>query len=352
MLLKAGADPWARGSYPFDAPLQAVCSGRHSILTRIAASNHPSPHWDQTWVAKFGEKLLTGGNALHLAATTLDTRSLELYISHGLLSELECRDNGLQTPMHYAAWSGHPTTITWLQARGGNIDARDRYGWTPLHFAVDRGHLEAAKTLLNLGATQKACNQGCVPLALAYSRGNAEMIEALQRSDEALRESSTLVSSRRNLNLLAKAMYNAIRNGDLGACEKIHSLGCPIDVEMDDGERMTPLAVAIYNKNPKIVQWLVDSGAMVSTVFPQRYRKKYSTALEVAGADPSMNSILTKLLDKYLDEGASFLDTDSSPLHFAVGHHNLEGLKTLLNWLRGRYESPNAKAYVAKASPL
>ncbi|KAJ4315055.1 hypothetical protein N0V84_008567 [Fusarium piperis] len=344
MLLEAGADPWARGPSSFDAPLEAICHGHHPTLTKIATADHLSPCWDRTWVATINEEEFAGGNALHLAAIYGNTQSLELYLNLGLLLDLDCRDNDLRTPMHCAAQFGRSSTVKWLQAHGGNIDARSRNGWAPLHFAANKGHLDTVKTLIKLGAKQQPCNDGCIPLTLAYSTGDSEMIEALQDSAEVLRESTGSIPFPGNLKSLAEGMCTAIKKGDLGACQKLHSLGCPIDVEMDDEERVTPLAVAIYNEDPEIVQWLIKSGATVSTIFPWLYKEKYSTALEVAVARPSMNSLLLELLNKYLDEGVSFLDTDRSPLHAAVEYDNLEGLKTLLKWLRDTYESPDAEA--------
>ncbi|KAM6532709.1 hypothetical protein FALCPG4_005760 [Fusarium falciforme] len=340
MLLEAGADPWARGSYPFDAALEAVRLGRLSILTKIVAISDQSPCWDRTWVCVIGNKRFAGGNALHLAALHGTTECLEFYLSQGLLSNLEYCDDVLATPIHYAALSGQPSTIKFIKARGGSINARARDGLTPLHLAAGQGHLETAKTLINLGAEHQPCNKGCTPLVYAYAKGNESMIEALQSSSEESQESSSSVKSPGTSRLLAEAMRNAILRGDVAACERIRALGCPIDVELYDGVPVTPLAVAIcHQQDPKIVQWLVDSGATVSTVFPQPYQNLYLTALEAAVAQPTFNSLLHKLLNKFLEEGGNFLDMARSPVHLAVDYNNIEGLRILLGWLRNTYGS-------------
>ncbi|KAJ4160165.1 hypothetical protein NW754_003289 [Fusarium falciforme] len=273
MLLEAGADPWARGSYPFDAALEAVRLGHLSILTKIVAISGQSPCWDRSWASIFDTKKFAGGNALHLAALNGTTECLGFYLSQGLLSDLECCDDVLETPMHYAARFGRSSTIEFIKARGGNINATNRNGMTPLHLAADQGHLETAKTLINLGAEHQPCNGGHTPLMYAYAKGNEAMIEALQSLSEELQESNSSVQSPGAPKLLAEAMRHAILRGDVAACERIHALGCPIDVELYDGVPVTPLAVAIcHQQDPKIVQWLVDSGATVSTVFPQPYQ--------------------------------------------------------------------------------
>ncbi|KAM0426320.1 hypothetical protein ACHAPT_008360 [Fusarium lateritium] len=341
MLLEAGADPWARGSYPFDAPLEAVSHGHLSILAKIAATDNQPPRWDRTWVKPLDDGQYAGGNALHLAARHGNTECLEFYLNQELLSDLECRDDGLKTPMHYAAWFDHSSTVRSLEARGGNINARECNGYTPLHYAICNKYLEVARTLIDLGAKHQAYTADCVGLALAYVEGDSAMIDLVQNSLHGCRETATSITSPRNLRFLGNAMANAIKNGDVSLCERIHALGCPIDVEVKGA---TPLAVAICEQDdPKIAQWLLNSGATVSAVFPEPYQEKYSTALEAAAAHPAMNSLLPQLLEKYLKEGGSFLDMDQSPLHFSIEHENLEGLKILLGWLRDTYESPEAK---------
>ncbi|EEU38378.1 uncharacterized protein NECHADRAFT_77073 [Fusarium vanettenii 77-13-4] len=340
ILLESRADPWAHGSYPFDAPLEAARYGSHSILKKIAAFDHESPCWDRTWAGIGDEEGFSGGNALHLAAMNGKTGCLEFYLNQGLLSNLECHDRHLETPMHYAARFNEISTIKWLKARGGNIDSRNCDGQTPLHLAAKGGHLETVRTLIRLGAKHQACNRGCVPLVYAYSTGNAAMIEILQNSSEELQESNSPSKSPTALKILADAMRNAILRSDVPACERILALGCPVDVELYDEVPVTLLAVAIcHQQDPKVVQWLMDAGATVSTIFPQPYQDRYSTALEAAIAHPRLNSILHKLLNKFLEEGGNFLDMARSPLHLAIDYDNIEGLKTLLDWLRETYGS-------------
>ncbi|KAI8724226.1 NACHT domain-containing protein [Fusarium sp. LHS14.1] len=343
ILLESGADPWASGRYSLDASLEAAQCGSHSILKKIAASDHGSACWDRIWWWICGEQvdgMSSGGNALHLAAINGNTGCLEFYLNQGLLSDLECHDYGLETPMHYAARFDQFSTIKWLKARGGNINARNRDGWTPLHLAAKRGHLETARTLIRLGAKHQACNRGCVPLVYAYSTGNAAMIETLQNSSGELQESNSPNKSPMALKILAEAMRNAILRSDVSACERILALGCPVDVELYDEVPVTLLAVAIcHQQDPKVVQWLMDAGATVSTIFPQPYQDEYSTALEAAIAHPRFNSILYKLLNKFLEEGGNFLDMARGPLHLAIDYDNIEGLRTLLDWLRETYGS-------------
>lgn len=175
------------------------------------------------------------------------------------------------------------------------------------------------------------------------------MIEALHSSSEELQESNSPNESPKLVKLLAEAMRNAILRRDVAACKRILALGCPIDVEIYLGQAVTPLAVAIcHQQDPEVVRWLVDSGATVSTAFPQPYQNRYLNALEAAVAHPIFNNLLHKLLNKFLEEGGNFLDMARSPVHLAVGCNNIEGLRIMLDWLRNMYGSSGLNLCVVK----
>ena len=87
--------------------------------------------------------------------------------------------------MHCAAANGFVSTLTFLVARGFDVDTRgvgttwkeDLSPWrdqTPLHAAVATNHLEAVKTLLALGANiegiTKKGNTKATPLRMAITR--------------------------------------------------------------------------------------------------------------------------------------------------------------------------------------
>ena len=66
-----------------------------------------------------------------------------------------------------------------------NIDVNtpDAKGHTALILAIQRGRLDAVKMLLAHGAAPtKADAHGTTPMSAAYSRGNYEITQALQRS--------------------------------------------------------------------------------------------------------------------------------------------------------------------------
>lgn len=74
--------------------------------------------------------------------------------------------------------SGDITTA--ITAQGVDPNVRDELGNTPLHYAAGSGHAEAAEELLRLGADVAARNNvGDTPLHKAASRGNAPIAKIL-----------------------------------------------------------------------------------------------------------------------------------------------------------------------------
>ncbi|KAF4459942.1 ankyrin repeat [Fusarium albosuccineum] len=340
VLLDAGADPWITGPDSFDAALRAVYRGHVSILAKIFNDDTRTPHWDRTWTESFDIKWFAGGNALHLSALMEGTECLEFYLDHKLLCDLEAIDNDLETPMHYAARCDSRSVIRVLSASGGDINAKNRQGLTPLHLAVRQQKLGAVQTLVELGAKHQACYAGATPLIYAYTGGNSAIIEELQKFFDAGTDNDATPTSPRVVRQLAEVFKGAILRSDNAACKSILTLGCPVDIELRDPERVTPLALAIYRqKDFGTIRLLLENGATVSTMFPKPYVGYFNNAIEVVLAAPANNSLLPSLLTKCLEEDADFLEMRRSPLATAIDYGNVEGFGILLDWLRDTYGS-------------
>lgn len=73
-------------------------------------------------------------------------------------AEVNARDNGAQTPMHWAASRNAGFACTHLARSGAVVDAQDDVGETPLFGAVMNVKLQAAAALMKAGANLNVAN--------------------------------------------------------------------------------------------------------------------------------------------------------------------------------------------------
>jgi ankyrin repeat protein len=86
------------------------------------------------------------------------------------------------TPLHLAAFFGHPEVANALLDRGADVNARSTNSMknTPLHAAAAGGNIELVRLLLVRGADANASQEGgWTALHSAAQSGNREMVELL-----------------------------------------------------------------------------------------------------------------------------------------------------------------------------
>lgn len=86
-----------------------------------------------------------------------------------------------ETPLHYAADSGHVSIIELLLRYGAEIDGRNRHRQTPLMRAAMFGHLEAVRFLLDKDADPKLTGEDGVCLLEYAKTGENEQVICLLR---------------------------------------------------------------------------------------------------------------------------------------------------------------------------
>lgn len=336
-LLKFGADPWllrpADGSY---AALAAVTiSDGASLLqaiVEVATQNGSSQKWNQTISLEVEGETRLGVSALHLATNFGQVDICEFLLEKGCFQNLDVVDGQGETSIHFAARSGHPEIIRVLSQRGGNIDAQSRTGLTALHVAAWNGELSCVEALLELGAKQLVCFQGCTPSI--YSFKYPDILQLLEAGGNTV-PLQTPILHPRGLRLLTEALYLAIRTNNLDMCQRVIASGCPIDVEMDLEQCTTPLMAAIVHPaGVEMVNWLIENGSSVSIVYWQPYQGKYYTVLDAAIAQPNLSPILRLLLERFQHEGGNLLSLPCNLLCQALVSENLEAFDCLMDALK------------------
>ena len=95
--------------------------------------------------------------------------------------DLGLRTNYGLTPLHAAAWWGHTDMITFLAARGAELDCQvETHGETPLHYAAAECRAGAVRLLLSLGADRElARSTGHTPAEDAGSADTRAVFSAV-----------------------------------------------------------------------------------------------------------------------------------------------------------------------------
>lgn len=340
-LIDRGANPWfATPTSGYDAALMAVATCNSTILKKIKQATierNLVPAWGRTWKDWIEDKFFSGGNALHLAAAKGAIGCLEFFMNEGLIHDLEPLDDGMQTPMHYAAYDGPGEVAKFLRDHGCNVNAVGHDGITPLHLAIQSENLDAIQQLLDMGSDMKACFFGMTPLAHAYKRGATDIIRLLKNHGGQYNASSSQ-TIREKTSILIDTFSAAISRNDIRACEDLKSQGCPVDFELTTPWQETPLMMALCRRRkPEVIEWLVNNGAITTAEFNREPKPPYTTILEAAVSSSMYNDLLPTVLARYFEQGGDLLHQLRSPLHIAVLHQNHKGLTILLSELRRRH---------------
>eukprot|EP00729_Bicosta_minor_P021966 gene21966-11443_t len=82
-----------------------------------------------------------------------------------------------RTPLHAAAWNGHPDVAAYLVKQKASIHSRTDGDWTPLHLAASNNHPKVVEFLLGcdgIDVTAVTKYGGKTALQYAEGDGNAE----------------------------------------------------------------------------------------------------------------------------------------------------------------------------------
>lgn len=127
-----------------------------------------------------------GFTPLHLAAFFGHPRAVEHLLERG--AEVDAFGRGWMTgtALHSAVSRMRTEVVRLLLAGGANPNVRQSHGWTPLHGAAHNGDRASADALLDAGADPAATNdEGRSVLELAEEGGDAETIERIRAALQA-----------------------------------------------------------------------------------------------------------------------------------------------------------------------
>ena len=223
--------------------LKAAIRGEFNMIERFIAQNFTAE--------------LTDGEASHVlivAAIHGDLKIMEWSVAHcATFTPDDCVDGCLNTPLHFAAASGHIHVIEWLVARGVDINQTNSSGETPAYVAAGNGCLAVLRWMSEHGSDLNISDSDDdLPLSNAALNGHLETMKWLvsqgQNVDSANDHGIT-------------AIMHAAANGHLDCVQWLASQGALIDRQDNTGK--TALIYAVRGAHLDTARWLVSQGCKI-----------------------------------------------------------------------------------------
>lgn len=270
-----------------------------------------------------------GFSPIHLAAQNGLLEAAQALMALGARLDLKARLDGCLdlTPLHMAVRSGKEDLIELLINHGADIHATamvsEISGVTCLHLAAVCGHAGAIARLLALGCDWNArTSAGSTALFLAIRESQDQVVKViLEKTNTDL----TLPQSAAP----AGVLQIAIVGGNDAIVQLLLEHGCDVNQTMtsEDGGIITPLYLAVDNKNTAITRTLLCKGADVNTELKDGF-----TVLHTAAEQGSVDIIELLLgAGAASDTPATFGELSNViPLHLTVMNKHIEATKLLV----------------------
>ncbi|KAI9334016.1 ankyrin repeat-containing domain protein [Obelidium mucronatum] len=259
-----------------------------------------------------------GCTALHYAAEFYDKAVFWFLVSRFSGSNIFNLKNFLnQTPLHLSALNGHVDAARLLLDSGASVNGENAVIDTPLHGAARNGHIDAVRLLLDSGASVNAESyEDWTPLHDAALNGHVDAARLLLGSGASVNAENGGKWT---------PLHYAAQNGHGDAVRLLLDSGASVNAE--NADKNTPLHGAAWNGHVDAVRLLLDSGASVNAENAIIY-----TPLHNAAQNGHVNVV--RLL---LHSGASvnaeykWKQADQEPLHLAAQNGNLDAVGLLLD---------------------
>lgn len=141
-------------------PLHVAAQSGNLIYTYILLKNGADPNAVTSTAGRLKTDSGVGKTALQIAAIAAETKIVEILLLFG--ADTNCRDNHMNTPLHFASAHGNVEIMKMLVKHGASVRALNERSFTPLHRACSsvpqHMNLEVLRLLFQYGAYANAFN--------------------------------------------------------------------------------------------------------------------------------------------------------------------------------------------------
>ena len=202
---------------------------------------------------------------LRFAAREGFLQSVRFLLDHG--ADVNAQGQRQRTPLHWAAFGGHPAVVKLLVARGAQIESRNDTGCTTLYEAVcclgankSGDYVGVVRVLIGAGADPNtrafALMFSATPLLCATSSLGEQPKEALSIMNLLLEHGADPNAQSDDGDT---PLLDAVRYGSKDAVETLLARGANVNIKNKSGE--TPLALARKLRKASIAELLRKHGA-------------------------------------------------------------------------------------------